>query len=131
MIMAFDFGTQSIGIAIGQLLTRTATPLKPIAARDGKADWQVLDKLIEQWQPSLFVVGIPLNMDGSESELAKRASRFARRIEGRFGIPWTGMDERLSSFDVKSSLKDSGSRHKGPIDSLAATLILESWLRLQ
>ena len=129
--MAFDFGTQSIGVAIGQLLTRSATPLKPIAARNGKPDWQVLDKLIEQWQPRLFVIGIPLNMDGTESELAKRAHRFARRMENRFAIPWTGMDERLSSFDVKASLKDRGVKHKGPIDSLAASLILESWLRLQ
>lgn len=128
--MGFDFGTQSIGIAIGQRLTGTATPLKPIRARDGKPDWQVLGKLVEQWQPQLFVIGIPLNMDGSESELAQRAARFGRRLEGRFAIPWRPMDERLSSFDVKVSLKDSGQKHKGPIDSLAASLILESWLRL-
>ena len=129
IIMGFDFGTQSIGIAIGQQLTGTTTPLKPIKARDGKPDWLELGQIIEQWQPRLFVIGIPLNMDASESELSRRASQFGRRLEGRFGIPWQGMDERLSSFEVKSSLQEQGQKHAGPIDSLAAAIILESWMR--
>ena len=127
--MGFDFGTQSIGIAVGQEITRTASPLKPLPARDGKPDWDRLAKIVEEWQPRLFIVGMPYHMDGSESDLSKRAARFGRRLEGRLGIPWAGMDERLSSFEVRSSLKDSGIRIKGPIDSMAAKLILESWLR--
>jgi putative Holliday junction resolvase len=127
--MGFDFGTQSIGIAVGQEVTRTATALKPLPAKDGKPNWNDLAKIVREWQPTRFVVGMPFNMDGSESELCKRAARFGGRLQGRFGISWNGYDERLSSFEVRSSLEESGSKRNGPIDSLAAKLILESWFR--
>jgi putative Holliday junction resolvase len=127
--MGFDFGTQSIGIAVGQQITCTATALKPLPAKNGQPDWDNLSKIVQEWQPTQFVVGMPFNMDGSDSELCKRAARFGGRLQGRFGISWTGVDERLTSFEVRSSLKESGVEHKGPIDSLAAKLILESWFR--
>lgn len=126
--MGFDFGTQSIGIAVGQEITRTATALKPLPAKDGTPNWDNLTQIVKEWQPSRFIVGMPFNMDGSDSELCKRAARFGGRLQGRFGISWVGVDERLSSFEVKSALKESGKKLKGPIDSLAAKLILESWL---
>jgi len=132
VVLGFDWGTKSIGIAIAQSITATATPLQPLPAKQGVPNWSDLQRIIEEWQPDLFVVGIPLNMDGSQSDSSIQAERFGRRLEGRFGISWTGMDERLSSFEVKSRLRQAGQLRdvrKGAIDSMAAKLILESWFR--
>ncbi len=131
-ILAFDFGTQNIGVAFGQALTGTATPLKPLKARDGIPDWEQIASLVQKWQPDAFVVGIPINMDGSEGEITMRARKFKRRLEGRFHKPGFDMDERLSSFDAESQLMESRrSSAKISIDSMAAKLILESWFRLE
>lgn len=131
--LAFDFGFNNIGIAYGQSLTGTAQALAPIKAKDGIPQWDIIEALINEWRPSILVVGLPLNMDDSESELSRRARKFGRRLEGRFGKQVAYMDERLSSFAVKQEAVASG--HKGnykdkPIDSLAAKLILEDWFRL-
>lgn len=127
VVLGFDWGTSTIGIAVGQSITCTATALKPLPAKQGVPNWSDLQRIIEEWQPHLFVVGIPLNMDGSKSDSTLQAERFGRRLAGRFGISWTGMDERLSSFEVHSRLRQAGIARKGPIDSMAAKLILESW----
>lgn len=132
-ILAFDFGTKRIGVAVGQELTGTATPLEPLHARDGIPDWDQLGALIDQWQPDAFVVGIPLNMDGSVSEMALRARKFSNRLHGRFHRPSYGMDERLSSFDAKSIINSDpeAPEAKISVDSMAAKLILESWFQGQ
>lgn len=132
-ILAFDFGTKRIGVAVGQELTGTATPLEPLTARDGIPDWNKLGALINQWQPDAFVVGIPLNMDGSVSEMALRARKFCNRLHGRFHKPSFGMDERLSSFDAKSQINatSDAAETKISVDSMAAKLILESWFQQQ
>lgn len=130
-LMAFDFGTKRIGIAVGQRLTGTAQPLPPIKARDGIPDWQQLQCIIDEWQPDAFVTGLPLNMDGSASDMSRRADKFARRLEGRFHRPSLTHDERLSSYEAKGMvLADSGERDFGKhsVDGLAAQLILESWM---
>ena len=127
IIMCFDYGTQRIGVAIGQRLTRTATPLAVLPAKDGIPKWDDLGKLITEWQPVYLVVGLPLNMDGSESDISIRAEKFARRLTGRFNLPAEMMDERLTSFEVRHRQKENGSVSKEPIDALAAQLILESW----
>jgi len=123
-IMAFDYGTKKMGVAIGQSVTRTANPLKKISAKDGIPNWKEIDDLIKEWRPNLFVVGLPLNMDGTESDISIRAEKFARRLTGRFNIPHQTVDERLSSFEAKqfSGVSDD-------IDSIAATLILETYFR--
>lgn len=123
--MAFDFGTSRIGLAVGQSITGTAQPLAELKARDGIPDWQILGALLQQWRPDLLVVGIPYNMDGSESELSRRAEKFANRLHGRFHLPCYGMDERLSTHSARE-LVGAGRRDK-PVDSVAACLILESW----
>lgn len=130
VLLAFDFGTHRIGVAVGQTITGTATALSILPANDGTPDWQEVEKLINEWQPDAFVVGIPFNMDGSESTMSVRARKFGKRLYGRFGKPCHEMDERLSSFDVKQRLveQDKKGNHQQPIDSLAAKLILESWL---
>jgi putative Holliday junction resolvase len=129
--LAFDYGLQNIGVAYGQSLTGQGNELAPLNARDGIPNWETVAALIAEWKPSCIVVGLPLNMDDTESELCVRARKFARRIHGRFDIEVHLMDERLSTFDAKQEARARG--HKGdyrnnPIDSIAARLILETWL---
>ena len=122
-IMGFDFGTTKIGVAIGQHVTKTATALAIVRARDGKPRWEQLDALVNEWQPTTMVVGLPLNMDGSTSNMAVAAKKFAGRLTGRYGTPTQLMDERLTTFEAKQQ-SDSEL-----VDAIAAKLILESWLR--
>ncbi|MFP1809275.1 Holliday junction resolvase RuvX [Lonsdalea quercina] len=129
-IMAFDFGTRSIGVAIGQDLTRTARPLQAFKAQDGTPDWQKVEKLIWEWQPELVIVGLPLNMDGTEQPLTARARKFAQRLHGRFGVVVELHDERLSTVEARSGLFAQGgfrALDKGSVDSASAVVILESW----
>ncbi|MGS0728269.1 Holliday junction resolvase RuvX, partial [Shewanella sp. 0m-11] len=84
-VLGFDYGTKSIGIAIGQELTASARPLLSIKAVDGIPRWEEIGALINEWKPDLVVVGLPLNMDGTEQEMTQRARKFANRINGRFG----------------------------------------------
>lgn len=98
--LGFDYGTQRIGVAFGQSLTGTAQPICVLRARDGIPDWAEIESLIAEWRPNLFVVGLPYNLDGSESDLMVRAVKFANRLNGRFNKPSYGMDERLSSVEA-------------------------------
>lgn len=130
-LLAFDYGLKHIGVASGQTLIGTATPLPALKARDGIPDWGQLEQLLSDWAPDKVVVGLPLNMDGSESELSTRARKFANRLHGRFGVSVALVDERLSSFEAKGEvMARGGSRDygKNPIDSLAARIILETYL---
>jgi len=126
--LAFDFGAKQIGIAVGQTLTATASPVTVIKAQNGQPDWQQLEKLVKTWAPGLLLVGLPLNMDGSESEFCLRARKFARRLHGRFGIKTQMMDERLSTREAKSRDGKRESYRSNPIDNIAAQIILEAWL---
>ena len=83
-VLAFDFGLRQIGVAVGNCLLGTSQPLSILKARDGQPDWEAVAALIAEWGPALLVVGDPLNMDDSVGELAERARKFARRLEGRF-----------------------------------------------
>jgi putative Holliday junction resolvase len=131
-LLGFDFGTKRMGAASGQTVTRTAVPLPPLPARDGIPDWAQLDRLFADWQPEAVVVGLPLNMDDTESELSHLARKFARRLHARYRLPVFMQDERLSSRDARAELTAVHERRKGrlpSLDSTAAVLILESWLR--
>lgn len=130
-VLAFDFGLRQIGLAVGNASLGTCEPLAVLRARDGTPDWLEIARRIEEWQPARLLVGEPLHMDGSDSDMTHRARRFARRLEGRFGLPVTMVDERLTSHEAKSRAREKG--HHGdyraaPIDAEAASLILESWL---
>ena len=87
IVMGFDFGTKKIGVAIGQGLTGSATPIAIVSARDGIPKWAEIEALLDTWAPKLLVVGLPLHMDDSPSPLSVRAEKFARRLTGRFNIP--------------------------------------------
>ncbi|MFH7808244.1 Holliday junction resolvase RuvX [Acinetobacter sp. BSP-153] len=132
MIMAFDFGTQKMGMAVGQALIESATPLALFAMRDGIPNWDDLHKIIKQYQPNLFLVGLPLNMDDSESELSARARKFARRLRHQTNIETWMVDERLSTRSARDELSHYQAQGRGKnlsADSLAAALFIESWYR--
>jgi len=129
-LLAFDFGTKSIGVAVGQQLTGTARPLTALKAQDGVPDWTLIERLLLEWQPQQVVVGLPLNMDGSEQPLTARARKFANRLHGRFGVQVVLHDERLSTVEARADLFARGGYKaltKGSVDSLSAVIILESW----
>ncbi|MFC0142247.1 Holliday junction resolvase RuvX [Erwinia mallotivora] len=129
-LLAFDYGTKSIGVAIGQQLTGTARPLAALKAQDGIPDWNKIEALLKEWQPDRVVVGLPLNMDGSEQPLTARARKFANRLHGRFGVQIFLHDERLSTVEARADLFSRGgfrALNKGSVDSLSAVVILESW----
>jgi len=127
--LGFDYGTQRIGVAFGQSLTGTAQPICVLRARDGIPDWAEIESLIAEWRPNLFVVGLPYNLDGSESDLMVRAVKFANRLNGRFNKPSYGMDERLSSFEAAEQVLEEnwGSKKRAAIDDIAAQIILQNW----
>jgi putative Holliday junction resolvase len=134
LVIGFDFGMKRIGLAVGQLLTATATPLPAIKARDGIPDWQQLTCIIQQWQPKILVVGVPVHMDGSEQELTFAAKRFMQRLKQHYQLPIYAMDERLTTEDARARLYARGgykALQKGKIDSLAAQLILSDWLQYE
>ena len=128
--VAFDFGTRSIGVAIGQRITGTARPLTAIKAQDGTPDWNIIGRLLKEWQPEAVIVGLPLNMDGTEQPLTARARNFANKIHGRFGVAITLHDERLSTVEARAGLFERGgfrALNKGSVDSASAVVILESF----
>lgn len=130
-VLGFDFGTKKAGVATGQTITTTAAPLTPLAMRDGIPDWSVIEKLINEWRPQLLLVGLPLNMDDTESELSHLARKFGRRLHHRFNLPVLMVDERLTSRAARNVLDDIGQRRKGKLpslDSTAAVLMVEAWL---
>jgi len=117
---------------VGNRVTATCRELTTLRARDGIPDWSEISALLDEWRPAVLVVGNPLNMDGSDSELSRLAGKFARRLEGRFAPRVDLMDERLSSFEARQELREaghSGDYRESPADAVAASLILQSWLR--
>lgn len=130
LVMAFDYGTRRIGVAVGNEMLRSASGLDPLAARDGIPDWVRVERLLHEWQPDLLVVGLPLHDDGSESDMSVRARKFGNRLHGRFGKPVAMFDERGTTRAAK--LIAQGQGHKGNyrergVDGIAAQLILENW----
>ncbi len=128
--LAFDFGTQRIGVAFGQSVAGTASAVTVLKARDGQPRWNEMAQLVEQWKPDVFLVGLPYNIDGTVSELLGRAEKFARRLQERFDKPCYGMDERLSSREAIKRLVEAntaGAVKKTAIDHIAAQIILENW----
>lgn len=133
-VLAFDFGTRSIGVAIGQMVTRTAFPLEALKANDGIPNWDNIALIYQEWQPDIVIVGLPLNMDGSEQEITQRSKKFAQRLHGRFKIAVEMHDERLSTADAKAMLFELGGYKKlskGKVDSVSACVIFQSWAESQ
>jgi putative Holliday junction resolvase len=126
-LLGFDFGTKRIGVAVGQSLTGTAAPLTTLATINGKPDWEAIGALVADWKPAAFVLGFPVDLDGSENDIADRVKKFARQLHGRYHLPVHLIDETLSSIEAE---RHSGpkARSEGRNDAIAAAIILETWL---
>ena len=127
-VLGFDYGTRKIGVAVGQTVTGTATPLVTLPTRDESPDWTAIGRLVADWQPEAFVVGLPLEMDDTEAPVGVRARRFARQLAGRYRLPVHMADERLTTREARRQLGRDGVRDAAAVDAVAARLILETWL---
>jgi putative Holliday junction resolvase len=133
-ILAFDFGTRRIGVAVGDGGLRTAHPIGGIAAANDAARFAQIDKLVATWQPRRLVVGMPLAPDGTHGEMARRAERFARQLEARLKLPVSRVDERYSSQEAESRLREAAGARRSArasrereLDAYSAQLILQQW----
>jgi len=126
-LLAFDYGERHIGVAVGQTLTGTANPLESIRVRNAKPDWAAISRIVSAWHPGALVVGLPLNMDGTEQSVSRRARRFGNQLLGRYQLPVHLVDERLTTREARDRLASEG--RAGTEDHpVAAQIILESWL---
>jgi putative Holliday junction resolvase len=128
-LLGFDYGSRKIGVAVGQTVTGTATALETLHLVNHKPDWERIANLIEEWRPQALVVGLPLDVDDSETDATQPALRFSRQLEGRFHIKVYMADERFSSFEARDRLGHKAKRLED-YDAVAAKLILETWLNL-
>lgn len=126
-ILAFDYGTKHIGIAVGQTITRTSSPLMILnVQQEGPDIWRTIGQLVEEWKPDRLLVGQPLNMDGTPSDMMKKVNKFYTKLQTQTNITCELVDERLTSFEAKQLIK-SNSRSI-PIDDLAAKIFLDNWM---
>ena len=127
VLLGFDYGTHKIGVAVGQPLTGTASPLETLGLVKHKPDWERIARLLNEWHPRALVVGHPFEMTGREADNAAGAKRFARQLHGRFHLPVHMADERLTSREAWAQLGREAGKDPSRVDSYAAKLILETW----
>ena len=129
-MLGFDFGEKRIGIAVGETSTGIASPLVAIEEEANERRFAAIGRIVDEWKPAAFVVGIPRHADGSEHAVAKLAEKFARRLQARYGVPVSFVDETLSSATAQAQLRASRTRatRKSDVDVMAATIILQSFL---
>lgn len=129
VLLGFDFGMKRIGVAVGQTLTGSAQALRILPARDGIPNWSIIQSLIQEWCATGLVVGIPYHMDGRPQHTTTLALKFSERLKKQFHLPIYFVDERLTSVHARQLISEHTKRRSpAEIDSLAAKLILESWL---
>ena len=138
IFLGFDYGTKRIGIAVGQVLTASARPLTTLRTVRDRPDWDAIERLIETWKPDALVVGVPLNMDGSEQDMTRAARRFGARLQGRYGLPVHYADERLSTREAHNRLIEGGHKLRNgrtfarhPVDAVAAQIVLQAYINEQ
>lgn len=132
-VIGFDYGLKRIGVAVGQVITGTATPLKVLHNQPARL-WDGINALLAEWEPRGIVVGLPLAMDNSDTEMSLHCRKFARRVHGRSGLPVYLQDERLTSraadslFSQMRAAGEKKQKHAAGRDSIAAQVMLEDWL---
>lgn len=130
-LLAFDYGQKYIGVAVGSTFSGLAEPLTTLHVKNGQPAWEQVSTLIAQWQPKALVLGLPLNMDGSDNAMTRAARKFGNRLKARYNLPIHMVDERLSSRVARDTLMEAGispRQHKRHLDSLAAQTILQAYL---
>jgi putative holliday junction resolvase len=126
-LLAFDYGTKKIGLAVGQNISFTATPLGTIKVTKGQGYWLQIDRIIQEWQPNDLLIGWPVNMDGSDSEILEKIQVFIKELQIRYSINCIKVDERLTSIIAKQTITERGVI-QFDVDSMAAQIILQAWL---
>ena len=123
-IVAFDYGTKKIGVAVGQTETYTSSPLQIIYNEHEKTNWSEINILIDEWNPDLILVGKPINMDGTESNIMKRVDNFFKKLEKISNVDCEYIDERLTTFEAKEILGES---RVAEVDAHAAKILIDNW----
>jgi putative Holliday junction resolvase len=129
-VLCFDFGEQRIGVAVGEHILKSAKPLTTIDNESNEIRFEAISKLVNEWQPKLLIVGLPLSLDGAETKVTQLCKKFARRLNGRFNLPVMLIDERYSSVEASDLLNQSGIKgraQKEMLDQVAAQTILQSY----
>ncbi|NOR79741.1 MAG: Holliday junction resolvase RuvX [Methyloprofundus sp.] len=133
--LGFDFGNKKIGMAVGELDTKIASPLETIRSLNQVPNWDKISQFIDEWEPIGLVVGVSRQADGRDNPITPRMLKFCRQLNGRYNLPVFQIDEALSTFEAKQMLYDDMQVSAGKLwavqDQLAAQLILQSWLNQQ
>ncbi|MDC3375462.1 Holliday junction resolvase RuvX [Gammaproteobacteria bacterium] len=124
-ILSFDFGTRKIGVAVGQTKTRTSSPLEVILNKNNVTNWSKIHSIVEEWRPELILVGKPLNMDGTDSDIMKTVNIFFKKLNKITNIPCEYVDERLTSFEARQNLLEIKT---DLVDAHAAKILIDHWL---
>ena len=132
-ILAFDFGTKKIGVAVGQTFTKSSSPLAVVFNKDNRINWDQILEIINEWQPQLMLIGKPLNMDGTDSDIMKLVEKFHKKLYKLTGIECKYIDERLTSFEARQNFKELMTENKTSIkseaiDAHAAKILIDNWL---
>mgnify|MGYP001283562267 FL=1 len=123
-VISFDFGTKKIGVAVGQTETKTSSPLQIVFSKNNSVNWDEIESIVNEWKPNLILVGKPLNMDGSDSDMMEKVDIFYKKKEKISKIPCKYVDERLTSFEARESLTEI---KKDLIDAHAAKILIDQW----
>ena len=126
-IVAFDFGTKKIGVAVGQTATYTSSPLQVILNKDDKVNWNEINKLLNEWKPELIIIGKPLNMDGTDSEIMKQVERFYQKLKKIYDTNYEYIDERITTFEARQILEDTNINN---VDANAAKILIDNWFEM-
>ena len=126
-IVAFDFGEKKIGVAVGQTSTYTSSPLQVIFNNHDKVNWNEISILLEEWRPELILIGKPLNMDGTDSEIMKKVDVFYKKLKSLYDAKFEYVDERLTTFEAREILKEN---EKDFVDANAAKILIDQWLNI-
>ena len=124
-IIAFDYGEKKIGVAVGQTSTNTSSPLQIIFNKDNKTNWISISSLLDEWKPDLILLGKPLNMDGSDSEIMKKVDKFYKELKSIYDADIEFVDERLTTFEAREILKNE---KQDNVDAHAAKILIDNWL---
>lgn len=133
-VLGIDYGLKRIGIATGQTITGSASPITTLNQINGSTDWESIEKLIDQWKPQALIVGMPYYLDGQENDMTKVVEAFCLELEQRFAMPIFKINEALSSYEAEAILKKNtkiGKHNKHEIDKMAAAIIVQNWLDQQ
>ena len=126
-IIAFDYGEKKIGVAVGQTATNTSSPLQIIFNKENNINWVSISSILDEWKPNLILIGKPLNMDGSESEMMKKINKFYIKLKSIYDADIEFVDERLTTFEARTILK--GEKHIN-VDAHAAKILIDNWFEI-